>query len=83
MISHGLTHEEWTAWNDVFDYLSRHADPPAPGTPEAERWWQKAADDASRLCRRWHDCSCQELVKKLMLAVYDYLGIKGDGDRER
>ncbi len=79
MAENGLTDDEWAAWNDVYQYLVGHADPPGLKDPGAETWWMKTADDASKLYQRSRGCSAGEFTRLLLRAVYEYLGEKGKG----
>ena len=77
-MDHGLDPDEFNAWNDVYYFLLDHADPPGSRTPGADIWWLSAADEASRLCQRWKGQRGQELLRRLLAAVYDYLAKKGE-----
>ena len=41
-----MTREENDIMRDAFYYLRDHNNPPAPGTDQAQAFWQKAAKDA-------------------------------------
>lgn len=70
-----MTREENDIMRDAFYYLRDHNNPPAPGTDQAQAFWQKAAKDASDLVgKTWNN---HPLAVSVMLGIYGYLEKKG------
>ena len=68
-----VSNEEREMFRDAYKYFANHSQPPANQDVDANDWWETAATEIAALDHRWKG---YPLMRKLLLAIYDYMGYK-------
>ena len=63
--------DELRIFQEAWQYLAEHHDPPGPQDPESEAWWIAAAKAMRAADLRWKG---NPLLRSLLSALYNYLG---------